>query len=400
MKIINSILSFCVVSLFTVSLAYADGHLEDKLKDMQSEIDTLAELIEEGGSNETSGWWTQTFVGGYGELHWENAGTPFDDSAGSASSANNIDAHRYVIFIGHEFNKYLSFNSEFELEHGLVKDDNGELELEQMYLEQNLEYMGLDNTFLKWGVFLIPVGITNETHEPPTFYGVERNVVEKELNANTWWEGGVSAQTALGNTADVTFAVHSGLDNASGDIRSGRGKMQEQDGSNIAYTARVRYSGIQGVELAVWHNHQTDLDNTPATGNVTSNLIGGHINMSPSEGFGFRALAGKWELECPTTHACATNGFAKAYGAYVEPSYRWSIGGPLDSSIGLAVRAGVRNDKADETANASNKVRRYDVLLNYWLSPNAVLKIDYENSKLYSSGKGSAGYNFGMGYQF
>ena len=138
-----------------------------------------------------------------------------------------------MIFIGHEFNKYLSFNSEFELEHGLVKDDNGELELEQMYLEQNLEYMGLNNTFIKYGVFLIPVGITNETHEPPTFYGVERNVVEKELNANTWWEGGISAQTALGETADITFAVHSGLDNASGDIRSGRGKMQEQDGSNI-----------------------------------------------------------------------------------------------------------------------------------------------------------------------
>jgi hypothetical protein len=400
MKIINSILSFCVVSIFTFSLAFADGHLEDKLKEMQTEIDTLAELIEEGGNNESTGWWTSTFVGGYGELHWENAGTPFDDSAGSASSANNIDAHRYVIFIGHEFNKYLSFNSEFELEHGLVKDDNGELELEQMYLEQNLEYMGLDNTFLKWGVFLIPVGITNETHEPPTFYGVERNVVEKELNANTWWEGGVSAQTALGNTADVTFAVHSGLDNASGDIRSGRGKMQEQDGSNIAYTARVRYSGIPGVELAVWHNHQTDMDNTPATGNVVANLIGGHINMSPTEGFGFRALAGKWDLDCPDTHACNTNGFAKAYGAYIEPSYRWSLGGPLDSSIGIAARAGVRNDKADETANASNKVRRYDLLLNYWLSPNAVLKIDYENSKLYSSGKGSAGYNFGMGYQF
>ncbi|MDA9655212.1 hypothetical protein N9T15_02035 [Pelagibacteraceae bacterium] len=400
MKIINSILSFCVVSLFTASLAFADGHLEDKLKDMQTEIDTLAELIEEGGSNESTGWWTSTFVGGYGELHWENAGVGYDDSAGSASSDNQIDAHRYVIFIGHEFNKYLSFNSEFELEHGLVKDDHGELELEQMYLEQNLEYMGLNNTFIKYGVFLIPVGITNETHEPPTFYGVERNVVEKELNANTWWEGGVSAQTALGTTADVTFAVHSGLDNAAGDIRSGRGKMQEQDGSNIAYTARVRYTGIQGVELAIWHNHQTDLDNTPATGNVVANLIGGHINISPSEGFGFRALAGKWDLDCPDTHACNTNGFAKAYGAYIEPSYRWSLGGPLDSSIGIAARAGVRNDKADETANASNKVRRYDLLLNYWLSPNAVLKIDYENSKLYSSGKGSAGYNFGMGYQF
>ena len=122
--------------------------------------------------------------------------------------------------------------------------------------------------------------------------------------------------------------------------------------------------------------------------------------MSPSEGFGFKALAGEWNLECPTTHACATNGYKKAYGAYVEPSYRVNLGGAMDSSVGVAARVGVRNDKADESANASNKVRRYDLLLNYWLSPNAVLKIDYESSKHYTDGKGSAGYNFGMGYQF
>ena len=399
MKIINSILSIFIAFIFTISLAFADADLEKKLKDMQTEIDTLADLVEEGGSNSAPGWWTKTSVGGYGELHWETAGTPVDERS-AASSNNVVDAHRYVLFFGHEFNKYLSFASEMELEHGLVKDNHGEMELEQMYLEQNLEYMGLNNTFVKYGIFLIPVGITNETHEPPTFYGVERNVVEKELGANTWWEGGILGQTALGEGVDVTFAVHSGLDNTKGDIRSGRGKLQEQDGSNLAYSARMRYTGFAGVELAAWHNYQTDMDNTPATGNVSASLIGGHINMSPSEGFGFKAVAGNWDLDCPTTHACATNGFAKAWGGFIEPSYRWSLGGPLDSSIGVAVRAGARNDKADESANASNKVRRYDLLLNYWLSPGAVLKIDYENSKLYTNDKGSSGLNFGMGYQF
>ena len=40
-------------------------------------------------------------------------------------------------------------------------------------------------------------------------------------------------------------------------------------------------------------------------------------------------------------------------------------------------------------------------MLNYWwLSPNAVLKVDYENQKYYSNGKGTAGWNFGIGYQF
>ena len=38
---------------------------------------------------------------------------------------------------------------------------------------------------------LVPVGFLNEVHEPPTFYGVERNPVEKNVIPTTWWEGGI-----------------------------------------------------------------------------------------------------------------------------------------------------------------------------------------------------------------
>ena len=72
----------------------------------------------------------------------------------------------------------------------------------------------------------------------------------------------------------------------------------------------------------------------------------------------------------------------------------------MDSSIGFAARAGAWNDKAAEEDNSSNKIRQYDLMVNYWLSPNAVLKIDYENQKYYTDNKGTAGYNFGIGYQF
>ena len=44
-----------------------------------------------------------------------------------------------------------------------------------------------DGLHVKYGVFLIPVGILNETHEPPTFYGVERSV-EKNIIPTTWWK--------------------------------------------------------------------------------------------------------------------------------------------------------------------------------------------------------------------
>ena len=207
--------------------------------------------------------------------------------------------------------------------------------------------------------------------------------------------------TALGGGVELTAFGHTGLEtDGDGDIRDGRGKVYKQDGSNVAYTFRLRYTGIPGVEFGLWHNHQTDINNDPAQGNIPADLWGAHINMSPTEGFGFKSVVGSWQLDCPSTHSCATNGREKIWGAFIEPSYRWSIGGALDQSIGIAARAGAWNDKADELQNASNKIRQYDLMLNWWLSPNAVLKVDYENQKYYTNGKGTAGWNFGIGYQF
>ena len=395
---------FMIIFLvYTVSFfVKADADLEKQIEDMRAEIDALAEAVEEGAGGGEAGWWTKTSLGGYGEVHWSNSGTPIDETTTPSTSSpnNDVDIHRYVLFIGHEFNEYLNFASEVEIEHAFVQDDNGELELEQVYLEQNLAYLGIENTFIKYGTILMPLGIINETHEPPTFYGVDRTVVEKEINANTWWETGIMVNTRIAEGFDLTAFAHSGLDNTAGDIRSGRGKVNNQDGSNMAYTLRLEYTGLPGMEFALWHNHQTDMDNTPATGTVSADLWGGHFNMSPSEGFGFRAFGGEWNLDCPSTHACATNGRSKMWGTYVEPSYRWSLGGPLDSSIGVGFRAGAWNDKADELDNASNKIRQYDYMINYWLSPNAVLKMDYENQKYYTNGKGTSGINVGIGYQF
>lgn len=394
------IIFFIITSVFLIQSLKADADLENKLKEMQSEIDSLAELIEEG-SGSGDGWYTRTSLGGYGEIHWSTAFPPDDTKEGGGGTNVEVDIHRYVLFIGHEFNEYLSMNSEVEIEHAFVNDDEGELEMEQLYLEQNLAYLGINDTFIKYGTILMPVGITNETHEPPTFYGVDRNVVEKELNANTWWETGIMLNTSLGQGLELTAFGHTGLEtDGDGDIRDGRGKVYKQDGSNVAYTFRLKYTGIPGMELGVWHNHQTDINNTAAGGNIPADLWGAHLNMSPSEGFGFRAFGGTWDLDCPTTHACDTNGRAKIWGAFIEPSYRWSLGGPMDSSIGFAARAGAWNDKAMEEDNASNKIRQYDLMMNYWLSPNAVLKVDYENQKYYTDNKGTAGWNFGIGYQF
>ena len=59
--------------------------------------------------------------------------------------------------------------------------------VEQAYLN----YQVSDALNLKGGLFLMPLGILNQTHEPPTYYGVERNEVETRIIPTTWRELGV-----------------------------------------------------------------------------------------------------------------------------------------------------------------------------------------------------------------
>ena len=69
-----------------------------------------------------SDWFQNTSIGGYGELHLNLN----DDSD------NEIDFHRWVLFINHRFSDKVNLYSEFELEHSLAGDGKpGEVELEQ-----------------------------------------------------------------------------------------------------------------------------------------------------------------------------------------------------------------------------------------------------------------------------
>ena len=128
---------------------------------------------------ETAGkasWADKTSIGGYGELHYNNG---IKDNSGD--DYNEIDLHRFVLTVGHEFTDSIRFFSEVEFEH-----DGEEVEVEQAYVEFDLK----DNLQTRGGVFLLPVGILNQTHEPTTFYGVERNDVESIIIPTTWWAGG------------------------------------------------------------------------------------------------------------------------------------------------------------------------------------------------------------------
>ena len=59
--------------------------------------------------------------------------------------------------------------AELEVEHAVSSaDDPGEVEVEQAYIEHQLSRTWA----ARGGLFLIPVGLLNENHEPTAYYGV------------------------------------------------------------------------------------------------------------------------------------------------------------------------------------------------------------------------------------
>jgi hypothetical protein len=137
-----------------------------------------------------------TTLTGYGEIAYNH---PFHDAA-----ASQVDLRRAVIGFSHRFDDSTRVIGEFEWEHAVTSaDDEGESEVEQLYVEHELN----SALGVRAGLMLMPAGLLNERHEPPTYYGVERNFVETRIIPSTWREGGVSI---YGNT-DSGFAWSAGI---------------------------------------------------------------------------------------------------------------------------------------------------------------------------------------------
>src|SRR6185436_18064101 len=107
-----------------------------------------------------------------------------------------LDFHRFVLLVTHRFSDRIRFVSEIEVEHALVEggEEKGELELEQAYVD-----FLLHRRFnIRAGMMLMPVGIINERHEPPVYYGVERPFVDTVIIPTTWFETGAGIHGEVG----------------------------------------------------------------------------------------------------------------------------------------------------------------------------------------------------------
>ncbi len=253
--------------LFCNIAAWAQITPQDTLRELMRRIDILTEEIEKSKLGEVAERKyesryglgpaasqvyqmkkTGVSVAGYGELVYKNFSSTADNGVAS-DQKGEIDYLRHILYLGFRFNDHILFNSELEVEHGST-EKHGAVSMEFGYLEAKLS----SALNLRTGMMLMPVGIINELHEPPTFYGAQRPETESLIIPTTWSAVGLGAVGTTSTGIGYKFYAVEGLDasgfSASG-IREGRQGGSESLAEDLGITGRLDYTGLAGVNLGV-----------------------------------------------------------------------------------------------------------------------------------------------------
>jgi hypothetical protein len=183
-------------------------------------------------------------LGGYAQIDYNQPIKPNTQANGV------IDVHRLVLFLGYTFNQKLSFISEIEFEHA------NEVWVEQAYVNYRVNR----NFSINTGLLLVPVGIVNMYHEPPTFLGVERTFVDKYLIPTTWREIGIGVQGRIPDASiKYQFNLTNGLMGYDGEarfdgyngLRGGRQKASKAQLHRPVFNGRIEHYGVPGLKIGL-----------------------------------------------------------------------------------------------------------------------------------------------------
>ena len=380
---------------------------EEKVAETAENVEATADVVEKAATHrEQSVRGQGTWIGGYGELHYNDLGDD-EDAIGGDDSLSRVDFHRFIIYLAHQFNDRIRFFSELEVEHSLVAGDgssDGEVELEQAWIEMDLG----QRHHARAGLDILPIGILNPTHEPNTFYGVERNRVESEIIPSTWWEAGVSAYGELAPGWNYNIVAHSGLIvETDGDApfrpREGRLKVSQADDQDIALTGRLRFTGFPGLEVGVSGQYQADMTGTADAAEIDATLFEGHLDWKHASGFGLRALYARWDIGADAGLDPRAVNAEILEGWYVEPAYRFRLPAGFLGEAGVFARYS-EWDERNRLAAPANRYVEFEqsvIGFNWWPHPNLAFKFDAQ----WEDADGPVdqrldGFNLGVGYQF
>jgi hypothetical protein len=342
---------------------------------------------------------------GYGELNYSR---PKDD--GPATTA---DLARFVLGAGFRFDDKTRFVSELEVEHAVSSaDDPGEVEIEQAYVERRFN----DRSFGSIGLFLMPIGLLNENHEPTRYYGVFRNLVETAIIPTTWREGGFELQGSTDGGLRWNVGISTGFNLSKWDATSPE-SLEEPLGSihqelalasagDLATFVAVNYTGVPGLRVGASLFTGDAAQGQPGFDDNRVTLWEGHARWNP----------GNWDLTAlySRVHIANTGPVnltlvgnpalipEESFGWYMEAAYR----APLRNEQTIApfaryerlntasryapIGAGITPDPLEDS-------EVFTTGINYYIARDVVLKFDYLQ---FLHDDRSDRFDVGVGYQF
>jgi hypothetical protein len=425
----NLIPLIALVGLLVTTPAFAnsDAQLEERINQLQKQLDGMKQLQQEVDQlkaqlaqekkerqeakaappvayapSPTAAEVSSTSIGGYGEMAYSTFGH-------DTSNPSKADLLRFVMFLGHRFSDQLSFVSELEVEHAVAsKNDEGEVEVEQAWLD----YRFSDEASVKAGLFLIPLGFLNERHEPPTFYGVFRNSVERRIIPTTWREGGFGLHGALHNDFLYDVGVTTGFDAGKIDdpafgIRSGHQELQLANANDVSVYGSLKYIGYPGLLLGAGifsGNTGQDGASNPLLKGVDARMTLGEVHARYAA---HRVdLQGLYALGTLDDAARVTAAIKQAApklfeGWYLQAAYHLWSQGQLDFAPFVRYEQ-YDIDQEEDIINGflSGRAARDTIEtigFNFKPHPDVVLKMDYQN---YERNSANSSFDLGLGYQF
>lgn len=342
---------------------------------------------------------SSTSVGGYGELH-------YNEPEGSAKG--QLDFHRFVVYLNHEFNDWIGFYSETEIEHTVAGEgySGSYISLEQAFLEfRTWKQLGF-----RAGILLAPVGIINLVHEPPTFHGVERPRFHSSILPTTWREPGAGV---FGHLADnLNYQVYlmssfeaAGLSGSSG-LRGGRQKGHFATTADMALTGRLEYMPLLGLNLGASFFNGGTTGGNEELGDGTVTVLAGDVRY----GIGNLALRGEAAMisiaDAEKINAVFDKDVAdKLNGWYLEAAYNVlpHLASDTEQQLHLFGRYEKLNTHAEVTGfTASDAYDRTDITVGLTYKPinNVAVKIDYQLFDDARDTDARGQLNAGIGYVF
>jgi hypothetical protein len=275
----------------------------------------------------------------------------------------------------------------------------------------------------------------NEYHEPTTFNGVDRPLVDNKINATTWREVGFGFSGII-QPVSFKYQVYlvngfNGYDgnarlNGQNGLRGGRQKGAESYISSPNFTAKVEYFGIRGLNVGIsgyFGDTQSQLydgiakEDQAALARADSSVVG--VSM-----FGFDARYSIKGLQLrgqlyrvglsntdqynrfTLTEGGAFNDLGSVMtGYYVEAGY--NVFRSIEN-LKTELVPFIRIEGYDTQAEVANNINRMESYKNsiittgltLKLAPGAVLKADLQFIKPKGAGSSSKVFNAGLGVMF